>query len=130
MKKFSEYRKVINEGLVKTYHSGTGYSAKVYSKDGKHVAKFFRNGEYMKHADYEDKSLDDVHDFAQDEMAVRAKEQRNESLNIQERINEPQGREHPGDPISKDTEEGSGPKKKMMGNRTPLEIIAKILAKG
>lgn len=129
MSTFSEYRKVISEGLVKSYSSASGYSAKVYSKNGKHVAKFFKNGEYMKDADYEDKNLNDVHDFAQDEMEVRTKEHlnKNESF-IEERINMPQGHERSGDPITKDSEEGSGPKKKMMGNRTPLEIIAKILA--
>lgn len=123
MKLFSEYRKEINESLVKSYSSNSGYSAKVYSKDGKHVAKFFKNGEYMKDADYEHSDPKEVHDFAKEEMKVRSiKEQ------VDERIKEPQGHEHSGDPISKDTEEGSGPKKKMMGNRTPLEIIARILA--
>lgn len=123
MSKFSEYRKLVEES-TKTYSSGTGYTARVIkTKSGKHTAKFFKNGEYMQSADYEHDDPKEVHDFAKEEMKVRSV---SEELN--ERIKEPQGHKKSGDPISKDTDEGSGPKKKMMGNRTPLEIIAKILA--
>lgn len=108
------------------YTSPSGYSARVISKKGKHVAKFFKNGEYMKHADYEGTDEDDAHDFAREEMKHRTKE-KNESV-LNERINKPQGHLESADPITDDSETGRGRTKKMMGNRTPLEIIAKILA--
>lgn len=50
---------------------------------------------------------------------------------IDERINKPQGHENIGDPISDDSKEGTGPKKKMMGQTSSLvQTIAKIIAKG
>jgi hypothetical protein len=111
-----------------TYDSGVGWVARVISKGGQHTAKFFKNGEYLSDADYSNKSPEDVHEFAQDEMEIRKKEHKKNESVIDERINEPQGHLESADHISDDSETGRGQKKKMMGNRTPLEIIAKILA--
>lgn len=48
---------------------------------------------------------------------------------IKERIVEPQGHLETADRISDDSKKnGVGARKKMMGNRTPLNIIARILA--
>lgn len=47
---------------------------------------------------------------------------------ISERINEPQGHLETADHISDDSKKNGVGAKKMMGNRTPLEIIARILA--
>ena len=124
MKLLDKYR-MLHEGRGVTYDSGVGYTVRVITKDGKHIAKFFKNGEHMTHADYGPHDKDDVHEFARDEMEHRKKEA-NESVN--ERILEPQGHKESADRISDDSEKGKGAKKKMMGNHTPLEIIAKILA--
>lgn len=52
----------------------------------------------------------------------------NMKSNIDERILEPQGHLETADHISDDSKKnGVGPKK-MMGNKGPLDIIAKILA--
>lgn len=124
MNLLDRYR-AIHERNTTMYDSGVGYTARVISDGEKHTAKFFKDGSHMKYADYTHKSLADVHEFAKDEMEVRKKES-NKSLD--ERIHEPQGHLETADHISDDSESGKGPKKKMMGNRTPLEIIAKILA--
>jgi hypothetical protein len=94
------------------------------NKDGTHVAKFFKNGKHMQMADYQHKDPKEVHEFAQEEMDFRKKQNRP----IDERILEPQGHKESPDPITKDSESHNGHKKKMMGNKTPLEIISKILA--
>lgn len=58
-------------------------------------------------------------------LAVESVEQ------IEERINKPQGHEHTGDPISDASKQGTGPKKKMMGQTSGLvQTIAKIISKG
>jgi len=49
---------------------------------------------------------------------------------LDERNNMPQGHKHIPDPIEGDTYKNQGRKLKQMGNRVPMEIIAKILAKG
>jgi hypothetical protein len=127
MNLFEQFKKLA-EGV--DYSSGTGYTARVISKNNKHVAKFFKNGEHMKDADYEHKDPKEVHDFAKEEMEVRSK-QKNEDV-VDERILEPQGHKESADPISDDSlhGQGKGRIKKMMGNRNPIAIIAKILAKG
>lgn len=48
---------------------------------------------------------------------------------VQERINMPQGHMNTPDPISDSSLSARGRVKKMMGNRTPMELIAKIIAK-
>lgn len=47
---------------------------------------------------------------------------------LAERILEPQGHLETADPISDDSRKNWVAPKKQMGNRTPLEAIAKILA--
>lgn len=149
---FLKYKEIL-ESVGSTLYTapGTGYSARVIpTKEGKHIAKFFKDGKHMTDADYGPYDEDDVHEFAQDEMNVRTKEAKKPDETssdykmkstpditdieeqLDERINEPEGR-NPRHEIAKETEQGDGrlnkiPIKKMMGNRTPLEIIAKILA--
>ena len=177
--------KALTEGTSTLYKAeGTGYTARVVQASGKHIAKFFKDGEHMKSSDYEGTDKEDAHGFAKDEMEFRKKE-KSESVeqldelsadklkaykekiksvpvadtnvlhksfvhargteragekikdiskkivvkeeNLDERINEPQGHVHQPDPIT-DASKEEGHKKKMMGNRTPMEIIAKILA--
>jgi len=48
---------------------------------------------------------------------------------IAERIHEPQGHEESPDRIADDSKKNGVSPKKQMGNRTPLEVIAKILAR-
>lgn len=108
------------------YDSGVGYTARVIHKNGVHTTKFFKNGVHMQDCDYEGLNKDDAHGFAKEEMEFRKKEH---SKNVTERILEPQGHMETADHITDDSSKGHGPKKKMMGNHTPLEIIAKILAK-
>ena len=48
---------------------------------------------------------------------------------VVERIHEPQGHKESPDHISDDSNKNGVAPKKQMGNRTPLEIIAKILAR-
>lgn len=48
---------------------------------------------------------------------------------IEERINMPQGHENTKDRISDEAKENRGQVKKMMGNRSPMELIARIIAK-
>lgn len=185
MNLFSKYKQLV-EGASTLYKAdGTGYTSRVISKNGKHVAKFFKDGVHMKSSDYEGTDPTDVHDFAKEEMEFRKKE-KSESVideakvkpmtkkgfeltigdytpndnmvgvakvikaelptdkikdeltkkkstlmkedNLDERIHEPQGHVHQPDPITDASKEDEGRKKKMMGNRTPMEIIAKILA--
>jgi len=45
-----------------------------------------------------------------------------------ERIDMPQGHKFSPDPIEKDTYRNQGRRLKQMGNRVPMEVIAKILA--
>jgi hypothetical protein len=173
----------LQEAAGTKYDSGVGYTARVFKKGTTHVAKFFKNGEHMKDADYEH---DDAHDFAKEEMEYRksqAKRKTNESVDpkshieqtladfdinssvsdgevkvhkdnkakasrlikklgyshkvvgglneeseeISERINKPQGHENTADKITDDSKDGRGHVKKMMGNRVPMEIVAKLL---
>lgn len=115
----------IVEGKSVNYSSGGKYTAKVYqNKDGTHVAKFFSDGNHMVNADYQHKDRAEVDEFAREEMEYRRKQE----AKLTERILEPQGHKESPDKIADDSEEGRGKVKKMMGNRTPLEIITKILA--
>lgn len=107
------------------YSSGIGYTARVINKNGIHITKFFKDGVHMPYSDYTGKDKQDAHEFAKEEMAFRKRE-KNESLD--ERIVEPQGHLESPDHITDDSLSGHGQKKKMMGNHTPLEIIARILA--
>lgn len=125
---FDRYKKIVkglDEGV--DYDSGNGYTARVVrTKQGKYVAKFFKHGEHMTHADYEGKDgdgLKDAHEFAADEIAHREKE------SVNERINMPQGHEVVPNRIEDGTLAKRGRVKKMMGNRVPMEIIARILAR-
>lgn len=104
------------------YKSKTEYSARVVKIGGKHVAKFFKNGEHMQDADYEGHDEEDAHEFATDELKHREK-------SVSERINMPQGHEDVPDKIADGAIEKRGRIKKMMGNRMPMEIIARILSK-
>lgn len=116
---------LIEEGKATEYSSGGKYTAKVYqNKDGTHVAKFFSDGKHMIDADYQHKDRNEVDEFAREEMEYRRKQE----AKINERILEPQGHKESPDKITDDSEERKGRVKKMMGNRTPLEIISKILA--
>lgn len=126
MNLFNKYKEISERAGSKLYDSGCGYTARVISNGDKHVAKFFKDGVHMQHADYSHKDLSDVHEFAQDEMDHRKNEKKNKS--VDERILEPQGHLETKDRISDASNADKGVKKKMMGNRTPLEIIAKILA--
>lgn len=118
---YQKYKNLV-EGV--DYDTGNGYTSRVVkTKAGKYVAKFFKHGEHMKDADYEGADLKDTHEFAADEIAHREKK-------LFERINMPQGHENIPDPITDGATEKRGRVKKMMGNRMPIEIIAKILAKG
>lgn len=112
------------------YKSGTPYSAKVVKENGKHIAKFYKNGEHMSDADYEGQNEKDAHEFASDEMDYRAREHFKNRANeqVSERIDMPQGHLETADHISDDAIEKRGRVKKMMGNRMPIEIIAKILS--
>jgi hypothetical protein len=75
------------EDTGKLYTSkGTGYSARVISKNNKHVTKFFKDGVHMKDADYDGQNEKDAHDFAKEEMEYRSKE-KNESTQIDELSN-------------------------------------------
>jgi len=123
---FHKYMSMTENTKTKKYDSGVGYTAKVTSNGDNHVAKFFNNGVYMQYADYTHKDPKDVHEFAQDEMDFRKNDAQNAS--VAERILEPQVHKETADHITYDSETGTGKKKKMMGNHTPLEIIAKILA--
>jgi hypothetical protein len=128
MNYFNLYRDIKESADTSKYDSGVGYSAKVYkNKDGTHVAKFFKNNQHMTGADYQHKDRNEVEEFAQEEMEFRKKE----AKKITERILEPQGHKESPDKISDGSDEsnGKGKVKKMMGNRTPLEIITKILSK-
>jgi hypothetical protein len=117
--------KLLKESKTTSYESGTKFTAKVYkNKDGTHVAKFFKDGQHMVDADYQHKDPKEVHEFAQEEMEFRKKE----AKKVNERILEPQGHKESPDPITKDSDAHTGHKKKMMGNKTPLEVISKILA--
>lgn len=129
MNLFKKYRAIV-EAVGSTLYTapGTPYTSRVISKGNIHTAKFFKNGEHMQDADYSHKDLNDVHEFARDEMLHRMKS-KNES-SIDERIDMPQGHKESPDPISDDSGKGTGKVKKQMGNRTPLEVIAKILARG
>jgi hypothetical protein len=83
----------------------------------------------MVDADYEGQNEDDAHEFAQDEMHHHAREvQKKRKMSLDERINMPQGHQETADPITDDAVEKRGRVKKMMGNRVPMEVIAKILA--
>jgi hypothetical protein len=121
MNLYQKYKTLL-EGV--DYDSGTGYTARVVkTSKGKHVAKFFKDGKHMTDADYEGADMKDAHEFAADEIAHREKK-------LFERINMPQGHEVVPDRIADGALEKRGRVKKMMGNRMPIEIIAKILAKG
>jgi hypothetical protein len=50
------------------------------------------------------------------------------SKNVEERIMEPQGHMESPDRISDDSKKNGVSPKKQMGNKTPLDIIAKILS--
>jgi hypothetical protein len=125
MNTFQNFRKLKAES--NDYNSGTPYSAKVVKENGKHVAKFYKNGEHMVDADYEGQNEKDAHEFASDEMDHRAREHF-KNKQVSERIDMPQGHKETADPISDDAVDNRGRVKKMMGNRIPMEIIAKILA--
>lgn len=125
MNLFEKYLSLVEGGDTTYYTSGTPYTARVYkNKNGMHVAKFFKDGKHMSGADYEHKSSDEVHEFAEEEMMHRIKEHNK----VNERILEPQGHLVSPDRIADASNKGNGVKKKMMGNRTPLEIISRILA--
>lgn len=114
------------EGKSTLYGAGNKYTARVYqNKDGSHVVKFFRSGVHMEMADYQHKDPKEVHEFDKEEVARRKDDQDN---NVTERILEPQGHKESPDKITDDSENEKGRTKKMMGNRTPLEIISRILA--
>jgi len=113
------------------YRSGYGLVVKVTPTAGQHVVTFTEHGKARPDATTEFKDKDDAHEFAQDEVDIHRsnhlyKSEENQSL--VERINMPQGHKETADPISDDSKDGKGRIKKMMGNRSPLEIIAKILA--
>lgn len=116
------FEKFIAEVKGTEYKSGTDYTARVVKIGGKHVAKFFNRGEHMKDADYEGEDEKDAHEFAKDEMVHRKSQ-------VSERINNPAGREIVPDKITDGAVEKRGRVKKMMGNRMPMEIIARILSK-
>ena len=127
MNLLAKYR-IIKEATGSTvYGAGNQYTARVVSKGGVHTAKFFKDGVHMRDADYTHPDKEDVHNFAQDEVTYRKKNSK-EAGGVTERIVEPQGHMETADHITDDSEDGLGKKKKQMGNRTPLEIIAKILA--
>lgn len=141
MNLLSKYRKLIQEASKSSlYGAGREYSARVVQKDGKHTVKFFRKGVYLQDADYDGKNLDDAHEYAYhemeyrkkpltDEMEFRKQTSTDEAIeNVEERILEPQGHIETADHISDDSKKNGVSPKKQMGNRTPLEIIAKILA--
>lgn len=60
---------------------------------------------------------------------AKAKQVAEDSKQLSERINKPQGHKETADPISDDSSEGTGKVKKMMGNKAPVEVIANILAR-
>lgn len=122
---------VLLEGKSTLYGEGNKYTSRVYqNKDGSYVAKFFNNGKHMTMADYVHHDPKEVHEFAQEEIASRKRvvDANKAMKKVDERILEPQGHKESPDKITDDSEEGKGKTKKMMGNRTPLEIISKILA--
>lgn len=134
-KKFKALQEAKKSSL---YGAGREYTARVVEKGGVHTAKFFRKGVYLQGADYVGKNLDDAHEFAYHEMEYRKKPLTDElefrkmtstdEQVIVERILEPQGHLESADHISDDSKKNGVSPKKQMGNRTPLEIIAKILA--
>lgn len=127
MNSFEKYRLLQESKKSSLYGAGNKYTARVVSDGAKHVVKFFSGGEYLKDADYEASDKDDAHEFAHTEMKYRQKQEEKKKT-VQERIDEPQGHLESKDRIADDSKKnGVGPKKQM-GNRTPLEIIAKILA--
>lgn len=120
-----KYKLMVEAAGSTLYGEGNRFTARVMAtKDGKYVAKFFRNGVHMQMGDYDHADPKEVHEFAQEEVARRKAE--DDSVN--ERIDLPQGHLESADHITDDSNRGKGPTKKMMGNRTPLEIVAKILA--
>lgn len=131
MNDLNKFRRLFstNEDAGNQYLSGYGRTAIVRKIGNKHVAQFYQDGEHMKGADYEGQNEDDAHEFAQDEMMHHAKEiQKKRRAALVERIDMPQGHKETSDPISDDAVERRGRVKKMMGNRVPMEIIARILA--
>lgn len=75
---FAKYKELCEAAGSTLYTApGTGYTARVVSKNGKHVAKFFKDGQHMQHSDYDHTDLNDVHEFAREEMAFRLKEAKN-----------------------------------------------------
>lgn len=116
-------------GKSSLYGAGQTHTARVVEKGGVHTVKFFRKGVYMSDADYTATDKDDAHTFAHDEMEWRKRTSTDKSTEtVAERINEPQGHLETADHITADSKSNGVAPKKQMGNRTPLEIIAKILA--
>ena len=130
MSEFNKFKRLFtSESAGAQYLSGYGRTAIVRKIGNKHVAQFYQDGEHMTGADYEGQDEDDAHEFAQDEMAHHAKEiQKKRRVALAERIDMPQGHLETADHIADDAVERRGRVKKMMGNRMPIEIIAKILS--
>lgn len=130
MNLFEEYKALMEDATVGVYH-GDGRKAVVKKTGtGRHWVMMFRNGKRSPDEDYTTaKNEDDAHDFAQSEMRIPASKHVAENAELSERINMPQGHEIVPDRISNDTKDKRGRVKKMMGNRVPMELIARILAR-
>lgn len=123
----SQYKKILESKSGVYTAPGTGYMARVISKNNKHVAKIFKDGVHMQSSDYEGRDEKDAHEFAKEEMEFRTKEK----SQVNERISEPEGSHHEsGNPIE-DESSHQGRKHKQMGrqgNVEALKIIAELLA--
>ena len=139
MNLFIKYTQLKESANTSTLDVGNGYTAKINQKNGSHFVKIFKHGVYLQGADYENKNLDKAHEYAysqaeyhktdDDAMDINGTISTDKSkLDLSERINMPQGHLESADRISDDSKKNGVAPKKQMGNRTPLEIIAKILA--
>lgn len=129
MNLYEKFKTLVEETTVGVYHGGNRKAVVKKTAIGRHWVMMFRDGKRSPDEDYTTaKNEDDAHDFAQSEMQIASKKQQNENT-ISETINKPQGHEVVPDRISNATKEKRGRVKKMMGNRVPMELIARILAR-
>lgn len=131
MNLFSRYQELVEDTTVGVYHGDNRKAVVKKTGTGRHWVMMFRNGKRSPDEDYTTaKDENDAHDFAETEMRISGRKSGGMSEEtIEERINTPQGHEIVPDRISNDTKEKRGRVKKMMGNRVPMELIARILAR-
>lgn len=109
------------------YHSKSDESLRFIMKDATEAAKAMQDHSPKAESKYLDQANDAatvLHYRKTNGITIK------ESEEVSERINMPQGRERTPDRITNDTEDNKGGRvKKMMGNRLPMELIARILSR-